>query len=31
MYFICLATDYDSTLAEDGVAAEETVAGIALA
>jgi HAD superfamily hydrolase (TIGR01484 family) len=25
MYFICLATDYDGTLAEDGVVAEQTV------
>jgi hypothetical protein len=25
MYFICLATDYDGTLAEDGVVAQETV------
>jgi HAD superfamily hydrolase (TIGR01484 family) len=28
MYFICLATDYDGTLAEDGVVAEETVAAL---
>jgi hypothetical protein len=25
MYFICLATDYDGTLAEDGAVAEETI------
>ena len=25
MYFTCLATDYDGTLAEDGAVAEETI------
>jgi HAD superfamily hydrolase (TIGR01484 family) len=28
MYFIYLATDYNGTLAEDGVVAEETVAAL---
>ncbi|MBV8336324.1 MAG: HAD-IIB family hydrolase [Alphaproteobacteria bacterium] len=30
MYFICLATDYDGTLAEDGVVAEQTVEALRL-
>jgi HAD superfamily hydrolase (TIGR01484 family) len=25
MYFICLATDYDGTLAEDGAVGEQTI------
>jgi HAD superfamily hydrolase (TIGR01484 family) len=28
MYFVALATDYDGTLAEDGLVAEETIAAL---
>jgi hypothetical protein len=28
MYFVALATDYDGTLAEDGIVAEETIAAL---
>lgn len=28
MYFVAIATDYDGTLAEDGLVAEETIAAL---